>query len=64
MAKKTKTIKVIPGPPFAGHPGSSRPPRKGCCSMGAAFGAARRGRWRLAARYVRMTPHFIAGHFA
>ena len=38
--------------------------KKGCCSMAEAGRAARRGRWRLAARDVRMTPRVIAGRFA
>lgn len=38
--------------------------KKGCCSMAEAVRSARQGRFRLAVRYVRMTPRFIAGHFA
>jgi len=36
----------------------------GCCSIAAAGRAARHGRYRLAARYVRMTPRYLARRFA
>lgn len=37
---------------------------KGCCSMVAAVRSAKDGNWRLARRYVRLTPRFVASHFA
>jgi len=56
MAKKTKTIRVKPHPdPFYGHPGHPGGPKTGCCSMGAALRSVKRGQFRLAARYARVT---------
>lgn len=37
MGKKQKTIKVIPGPPFAGHPGQRRTSGKGCAVLALAL---------------------------
>lgn len=44
--------------------GSHKPPKKGCCSMVEAVRSVKRGQFRLAVRYVRMTPRFIARRFA
>lgn len=59
---KSKTIKVIPGPPFAGHPGrgGSNPPKQGCCPMVEAGHALRRGKVRLARRYFAMSVRLLA----
>jgi len=52
------------GRPHAGGGGSGKKPGGGCCSMVAAVRSARRGQYRLAARYVRMTPRYLAQRFA
>lgn len=65
MGKRPKTITVIPSHPFHGHPGfpggaGYKPPKKRCCAMVAAVGAARRGKYRLAGRYAQMSVRLIA----
>lgn len=64
MAKKPKTIKVIPSPPFTGHPG--HPAKRGtdCCPMVAAAKAAKRGKYRLARRYAAMSAGLLLNRMA
>lgn len=38
--------------------------KKKCCAMVAAFGAARRGKYRLAGRYARLSVRLIAARVA
>lgn len=55
------------GKPNHGRMPSPPPQRTGkttCCSMVAASRAARHGQWKLALRYTRMAPRFIAAKFA
>lgn len=52
------------GRPHGSGGGSGKKPGGGCCSMVAAYRSARHGQFRLAARYVRMTPRYLARRFA
>lgn len=66
MGKKPKTIRVVPGHPFHGHPGFPGGAKKkggGCCSMVAAGRAVRRGNRPLAVRYAKMSARLIAARF-
>lgn len=48
------------GSPHRGGGGSGKKPGGGCCSMVAAIRSARRGKFRLAGRYGRMTVRVLA----
>jgi hypothetical protein len=52
------------GRPHGSGGGGGKRPGGGCCSMVAAVRSARRGNFRLAARYARMTPRYIGRKFA
>jgi len=55
------------GKPNHGRKPAPPPQRSGkttCCSMVAAVQSVKQGKFRLAARYVRMTPRYVARRFA
>jgi hypothetical protein len=68
---KVRRGKPVGGDQF-GHGGSRRIParkiakakKKGCCSMVAAVRSVKRGQFRLAGRYVRMSVRLIAARVA